>query len=96
MIAQTDHLVQQAEVTLRAIKTIADPAVKDAWIDPATLAKAVKVGLLDAPQLRNNRFAPGRVRTRIINGASVAVDENQKQLDEETRIHQILKKGDTL
>ena len=59
---------------------MAPPGVDDPWADPATLAKAVTLGLLDAPQLRNNKFGRGQVRTRIINGASVAVDENGNPL----------------
>jgi hypothetical protein len=67
--------------------------VQDAWIDPTTLAKAVKLGILDAPQLRNNAFAPGKVKTRIIGGASVAVDEMQQPINEEERIRQIMDQG---
>ena len=40
--------------------------------DPVTLTRAVAVGLLDAPQLVNNAFALGQVRTRSVNGAIVA------------------------
>ena len=41
----------------------------DPLIDPPTLARAVELGILDAPQLRNNRFARGEAITRIIDGA---------------------------
>lgn len=45
----------------------------DPLTDPAVLARAVAAGLLDAPQLVNNPFALGRVKTRSVNGAIVAV-----------------------
>mgnify|MGYP002861604025 FL=1 len=44
----------------------------DPLSDPVTLTRAVAVGLLDAPQLVNNAFALGQVRTRSVNGAIVA------------------------
>jgi len=54
------------------------------------LARAVALGLLDAPQLVNNRFAPGRVRTRAIDGALLAVDGAGRPLDEAARIEAAL------
>jgi hypothetical protein len=32
---------------------------------------------MDAPQLRNNKFGRGEVRTSIVNGANVAVDDGR-------------------
>jgi methylmalonyl-CoA mutase cobalamin-binding subunit len=69
------ELVDEARVTLAAINALADPGVSDPLTDPATLARAVTGGLLDAPHLRNNPFARGQVVTRIDDrGACVAVD----------------------
>jgi hypothetical protein len=69
-------LVQEAQVLLGQIFNLAPKEIPDPWIDPPTLAKAVTEGLLDAPQLRSNRFAAGKARTRIIQGACMAVDES--------------------
>ncbi len=69
------ELVDEAQVTLAAIRALADPGVPDPLTDPATLARAVTSGILDAPHLRNNPFARGQVVTRIDDrGACVAVD----------------------
>jgi len=69
------ELVDEALVTLTTINALADPGVPDPLTNPATLARAVTSGLLDAPHLRNNPFARGRVVTRIDpRGACVAVD----------------------
>ncbi len=69
------ELVGEAEVTLSAIRTLAEPGVPDPLIDPAILARAVTSGILDAPHLRNNPFARGQIVTRIDErGACVAID----------------------
>jgi hypothetical protein len=67
------QLVEEAQLTLEAIRSLAPSGVDDPLTDPATLARAVAVGILDAPQLKNNRFAPGKVQTRIIGGACLPI-----------------------
>jgi hypothetical protein len=69
------ELVAEAQVALDAIRRLRAPGGADPFIDPATLARAVTSGILDAPHLRNNPFARGQVVTRIDpRGASVAVN----------------------
>ena len=73
--ARKEELVREAWVTLRGVQALADPGVADPFADPATLARAVTTGVLDAPHLRNNPFARGEIATRIdARGACVAVD----------------------
>jgi hypothetical protein len=86
--ARKDELVREAKVTLEAIRLIADPDVQDPWTDPASLARAVTLGILDAPQLRNNPYAQGKIATRIDKrGANLAVNPvNGKSLSEEERL----------
>jgi len=75
-----EELLREAQVTLRAIRAlikpgVAGPGVADPLTDPATLARAVATGVLDAPHLRNNPFARGQIVTRIDScGACVAVN----------------------
>ncbi len=59
------ELLREAEAMLAAIRALADPGVHDPLTDPPTLARAVTTGILDAPHLRNNRYARGAVITRI-------------------------------
>ena len=59
--ARKQELIAEAELTLDAIRALAKPDVPDPLTDPATLARAVTIGILDAPHLRNNRYACGRV-----------------------------------
>ncbi|MGQ9625554.1 MAG: cobalamin-dependent protein [Anaerolineae bacterium] len=83
-----DELIREAQVTLEAIRALAGPDVADPLTDPATLARAVKMGVLDAPHLRNNPFARGQIATRIDQrGACVAVDPaTGRVLSEEERV----------
>ncbi len=83
-----EELVREAEVTLEAIRALAGPDVADPLTDPATLARAVTAGVLDAPHLRNNPFARGQIVTRIDpRGACVVVDPaTGRALSEEERI----------
>lgn len=86
--ARQEELVREAQVTLEAIQTLADPGVPDPLTDPVTLARSVTMGILDAPQLRNNPFARGKIITRINRGgACVAVDpQTKRDLSEQERI----------
>ncbi len=83
-----EELIQEARVTLQAIRTLAGPDVADALTDPATLTRAVKTGVLDAPHLRNNPFARGEIVTRVDRrGACLAVDPaTGRELSEYDRI----------
>jgi methylmalonyl-CoA mutase cobalamin-binding subunit len=84
--ARQRQLVAEARLTLQAIRSLADASTPDPLTDPQTLAQAVKCGLLDAPQLRNNPFARGRLRAAPRDGAWVAVSENGALLSEKRRI----------
>jgi hypothetical protein len=69
------ELVAEARIVLAAICDLAGEDVSDPLTDPATLARAVTSGMLDAPQLKNNRFGRGHAVTTIDSrGACVAVD----------------------
>ncbi len=87
------QLVKEARLLLDAIAALAGPEVSDPFTDAATLARAVTCGLLDAPQLRNNKFGRGEIRTRIVGGANVAVDIKGQILKEQKRIENLAKVG---
>ena len=91
VIRRKQNLVAEARVTLLAIHSLGqDVLPTDPLTDAATLAKAVSSGILDAPQLRNNRFAKGTIRTRILGGACLAVGEDNQPLSESQRLHEFL------
>jgi methylmalonyl-CoA mutase cobalamin-binding subunit len=84
--ARREGLAAETKRTLEAIGNLAGPEVTDPFTDPATLARAVTNGILDAPQLRNNRFARGQVITRMVNGQCLAVDPTGVPLSEGERL----------
>lgn len=88
--SRKDELLQEAQLTLQAIRSLAGREVADALVDAETLARAVGEGILDAPHLRNNPFAPGKVATRIIHGASQAIAADGKPLSEKQRLAKYL------
>jgi methylmalonyl-CoA mutase cobalamin-binding subunit len=79
------ELVKDAKRLLDAIRNLS-AASSDPLTDPATLTLAVTSGLMDAPQLRNNKFGRGEALTRIVDGASVAADKKGKPISESKRI----------
>lgn len=89
--ARKDEIVIEARFTLDAIRSLAAPGVKDPLTDAATLAAAVTSGILDAPQLKNNRFGRGGVRTQIANGMCLAVDGEGRPLSEKARLSAVRK-----
>ncbi len=73
--ARKSELLREVEITLAGICALAGPDVADPLTDPATLARAVTSGILDAPHLRNNPFARGALVSLVdTRGACVAVD----------------------
>jgi len=88
--AQVEHLVREAQLTLQAIRTIGRSDLVDPWTDPGVLAKSVAAGILDAPQLRNNPFALGRIYTRMSNGACIAIKPDGTALSESERLGEFL------
>lgn len=86
IVQRKAHLVQEASVTLEAIRNSAGEDREDALADADCLAGAVQKGILDAPHLKNNRFAAGTIKIRIINGACEAVDEKGQPISESQRL----------
>ena len=68
------QLLEETMRLLNAIRALGQD-YPDPLSEPSVLAQAVATGLLDAPQLVNNPYAPGHVRTRSIEGAIWAVDD---------------------
>ncbi|HHV80126.1 TPA: cobalamin B12-binding domain-containing protein [bacterium] len=88
VIMRKEHLLKESEILLSAIEEIPSES-QDPLTDPEVIAKAVKIGLLDAPHLKGNPSACGEIRTRIINGECDAVDESGRPVSEEERISRI-------
>lgn len=85
-----NELLGEAKSLLDAIRQIADINVENPWSNPKTLTNAIKIGILDAPHLKGNRFAKGEIMTKMINGACYAVDENGTIVPEKKRLEKLL------
>jgi len=91
--ARREELVREAQVTLEAIRSLAAPGVKDPLLDAAMLARAVTSGILDAPHLKNNSFGRGAIRTQIVKGQCLTIDEKGHPLNEAERLSRIIKEA---
>lgn len=84
-----DRIVAESKITIHAIRDLAPPGVADPLLDPKNLSRAVQSGIMDAPHLRNNPYALGKINSRIHNGASLAIDHTGKPLNETERIYDL-------
>jgi hypothetical protein len=87
------ELLADAGVLLDAIAGLA-PVGCDPFTDADMLARAVELGLLDAPHLRGNVAACGKIVTRMVGGACLAVDGPTGQpIPEVERVARVLGRG---
>lgn len=85
-----EELTSEARVLLDAIKSLGSGS-GDPLTDAQVLAKAIKMGLLDAPHLCGNPDAAGQVITAPVDGAIRAIDSQTGQrLSEQQRLANIL------
>lgn len=88
-----EELKSEAKIILGAIKSLSLKA-EDPLTDPDTIARAIELGVLDAPHLRGNPAACGKLTTRLVNGALYAYDKDENRiLTEKERIDRIFTKG---
>jgi hypothetical protein len=83
--ARKRELKGEALTLIQAIESLGNS--KHPLTDPLTLCKAVKTGLLDAPDLKDNKYAKGEICTKMINGACLTTDSKTGDiLQEKERI----------
>lgn len=88
VIGRRDELLSEARVLLESIEALNRD---DAFTDPRTLAVAIETGMLDAPHLRGNTYAAGRLETRVIDGAVYAFDSAARRILNESERLEALK-----
>lgn len=69
------ELVREANVLLTAIRNLS-PRTDEPFTNPEILLMAIKQGLLDASQLRDNRYARGNITAQIVDGACRVIDSH--------------------
>ncbi len=85
-----EELTSDAMLIIESIKSL-DSANKceDPLTDPGIIAKAVRCGILDAPQLAGASGACGKMNAMFINGANNPVDDCGNPINEEERLNKI-------
>jgi hypothetical protein len=83
------QLLEEAALLLDAIAQLGSDG--DPYTDADVLARAVEIGLLDAPHLRGNAAACGKIVTRMVGGACLAVEPGSGEpIPEKERIARAL------
>jgi hypothetical protein len=89
--ARKAELVTEAKLLLEAIASLAPAGVEEPLTHAPTLARAVHIGLLDAPHLLGNKEGLGRVAVRFDDGACRAFDrQSGSVITEAERIAQVM------
>ncbi len=90
VVMRKNELVKEAQLLIATLQSLSDESSKDRLIDPDTYVRAVKEGILDTPHLRNNPIAKGLLKTKMIDGACLAIDpDSGNPIDEATRLRQL-------
>lgn len=85
------ELIEEAKIILEAIESLGLDKL-DPLSDPDTLVEAVRMGILDAPQLKGSKIAKGQLKTRMVSGALYAYDEEETRIvPERERVENILR-----
>jgi hypothetical protein len=85
VMARKNELLAEAEIILEAIRKLGTVAIDDPLSEPKVLATAVNLGILDAPQLKGNPEAPGRIQTGMLEGAC-RILEGKRVIREQERL----------
>ncbi|MFX1321900.1 MAG: methionine synthase [Promethearchaeota archaeon] len=90
-----EELIREAQWIINLIPRLAKTyeEQKNPLINYKILNRLVEYGIFDAPHLKNNPFALGKIKTKIINGACCSWDiKHQKVINERERIKKIVEK----
>ncbi|MFX1415348.1 MAG: methionine synthase [Promethearchaeota archaeon] len=90
VLKRKNELVKEAKLLIDAINSLGDVSSLDPLIEPMTYVRAVELGVLDAPHLKNNPIAKGQLRTKMIDGACIVIDSDSgRPISEITRLRQL-------
>jgi methylmalonyl-CoA mutase cobalamin-binding subunit len=90
ILRRKDELVRDAKLLIAVINSLGDKTSLDPLIEPKIYLRAVRKGILDAPHLRNNPIAKGQLKSKMIDGACIAIDSDSgNPIDEIIRLRQL-------
>ena len=90
IISRKQELLQEARVLLAAIANLGR-GIKEPYLNPGVIAQAIKLGLVDAPHLKGNMAAAGKVYTNLVQGKCLAIDQlTKKPLTEQERLSKLI------
>lgn len=93
ILKRKEELIKQAQWIINLIPFLAKDAIEaeHPYTNYKVLNRFVKYGIFDAPHLKNNKFALGNIKTKMINGACYSWDKKlQQKYDEVQRIKDII------
>jgi glutamate mutase epsilon subunit len=93
ILKRKEELIKQAKWIINVIPLLAKnkDELKNPYINPNVLNRLVEYGIFDAPHLKNNEYALGKIKTKIIAGACYSWDVlRQKRNNEIQRISDII------
>ncbi|MFH1445702.1 MAG: cobalamin-dependent protein [Nanoarchaeota archaeon] len=92
-ISSDPEILQRKDSLKNDVRYIIDHSIEtfgssyDDLSNPEFLSKMIESGIMDTPQLLKNYYAMGTVRTRMVNGACVPVDDNDEMITEKERLN---------
>ncbi len=93
ILRRKEELINQAKWIIDLIPQLVKnkKELENPYITPNVLNRLVKYGIFDAPHLKNNKYALGKIKTKMINGACYSWDNSlQKKYDEIQRIKDLI------
>jgi hypothetical protein len=72
-----NYLKDEAMLVINAIRELGENSSDDPLLDPENLANAIRLGILDAPQIIPSNDTKGELATQVIGGACYAVEDGE-------------------
>jgi len=93
ILKRKEELINQAKWIIDSIPYLAKnkEEIQNPYTNYKVLNRLVKYGIFDAPHLVNNKYAQGKIKTKIINGGCYSWDDlRKKKYDEIQRVKDII------
>ncbi|MDD5660113.1 MAG: methionine synthase, partial [Actinomycetota bacterium] len=91
VIVRKKQLIKDAGLVIEKIKDLnREGRFADPLIEPEIISRSIKIGILDAPHLKDFEAACGKIKTGFFNGANLTVGKDGKPIDELERLNDIV------